>query len=332
MVKGKKVVYKNFDENVEAFKNFCNKKLSRSEKQINFLVELYKKKYEKYGCSLLDWNIIVDLMDDKMFIKKFGTKWYAFVGDGGTGKTTIAKNFFHFLDEDFTLDDLQLDTPSFIKRLADFEKDNSDKVLGKAIFMDEPDDSIHPQTATGRIFRKVLGKARQGHYALGICATDLNDIPTYIWRKIQVIVFTPYLGYAMVFKNRASKEQYPITEIRRKYAKEGYKIFFSLKKEGMALGFKTFGLQPFTASEERSYIGFKRKDFDDDLKELVKLLEDPVNKKAGLLDAKRKVRFEGYVKHKISRKKIVELEGLSEGAVSKLMLKYGLRDISPNHL
>lgn len=239
-------------------------------KRVKKFLEHYKERYDRFNRSFLDWRLAYTLMDDFHYCKRVGTRWFAFVGVGGSGKTTIAKNIFYYLDPKFTLIDLKLNVKEFIRGLGEADR------LGemRALFMDEPDDDIHPQTDLGRRFRKILGKARQGKYFFGICATDLTDIPPYIFRKIDVIVFTPYLGKYMFFKNRPKIKSYVVQQIRKEYQQKGYQVFFDLQADqGCLTGYTRPGT-PWTPDEEKEYLVMKEDDFQSDIKDAIKIIED----------------------------------------------------------
>lgn len=229
----------------------------RAEKFIKF----YSSRYDKYGRSFLDYRAAFWLMDDYYYTKNVGTRWFACVGVGGTGKTTLMKNILHFLDPLFNSEMLTFDMPTFINKLEGFKNTNA----MRACLMDEPDDAYSSQSTEGKKLRKIFGKARQQHIFVGICATDLKDIPTYIYRKLDAIFFCPHLKKAMLFKNRPKKQVYTLQEIRNNYSKKGYKVFFELMNTQGCLRFDTMAKTPID-HENKAYIRKKAKDYEKDLK------------------------------------------------------------------
>ena len=233
-------------------------------------IEFYKSRYDKYGRTFLDYKLAYWLFDDYHYVKRVGTKWYAFVGVGGTGKTTTAINVFHFLDNNFELNkSLCFDIHSFVKSLKAFETIGS----MKSCYLDEPDDLASYASKEGKYLRKICGKARQQKLFLGICATDLKDIPPYIYRKLDGIFFFPCLGKFMFFKNRPKKLSYVIQEIRDNYTKMGYKTFFVLKRHTGCLRGNCISKTHFTKEELDSYLNKKKKDYEKDIDTMLKILK-----------------------------------------------------------
>ena len=228
-------------------------------------MQVYCSRYDKFNRSFIDYNLAFWLMDDMAHVNKIGTKWYAFLGVGGVGKTTILKNVFYFLDNTFEPKRLSTDIREFITHIAEFETVNA----GKAVAMDEPDDDIGSQSKAGKKLRKIFGKIRQQKLFLGICATDLKDIPPYIFRKLDGIIFCPVLGEYWFFKNRPKQGSYILQEIRNQYSEKGYKVFQELKNRTGCLRGHTMAGTPFNPAQEQGYLKDKAADFRRDLTEFV---------------------------------------------------------------
>ena len=73
----------------------------------------YSSRYDKYNRSYIDWHLAYSLMADYYHLQKKGSKWFAYVGVGGTGKTTLMKNVCYYLDAGFNPD-------TFAKRMDEF--------------------------------------------------------------------------------------------------------------------------------------------------------------------------------------------------------------------
>lgn len=251
-------------------------RLKYGEDRAQKFIDLYKSRWDKYQRSYLDYKFAWVLTDDYYKVKGLGTKWYAIVGPGGTGKSTLAANMFYFLDH--TLDASRAnitDVEAFIKKLHSFEKIGS----MKAVFMDEPEDKLTSQSKKGKILRAVLGKARQQQLFLGFLATDLKDIPTYIFRKLDGIVFLPRHGVGLYFKNQPTKYSYPLQRIRMNYDRMGYNTFFLLRTE---LGCLTFSTHKGIIYNEKLYQEYLKRKKDDYTKTIQSLLDEMSgkNKKA----------------------------------------------------
>jgi len=294
---------------------------SVGEEKAKVFIERYSQRYDHIKKPLIDWRLAYSLMDDYNYCKRVGTRWFAFVGTGGTGKSTLLKNVFYWLDDRFQPDDLTLEVDSFIKKLGDMDRFNKMRALA----MDEPDDDIHPQTEKGKLFRKTLGKARQGRYFFGICATDLTDIPPYIYRKIDVIIFTPYLTKGMIFKNKPKQKSYLVQQIRKEYQEKGYKVFFELQSAEGCLNFFTKKNTAWSIEEEEIYVKTKKSDFHDGIKQLIDLID---NKGKPKLSAERSLIKEKVMKafakgnSAISVKKMF---GLGSDTLAKYKKEYNER-------
>lgn len=253
----------NFGKHKEEIYNLIKDKhgIEKADKFLNH----YSARYDKYNRSYIDWKLAYALMTDYNHLQKRGSKWYAYVGVGGTGKTTLMKNVSYFLDPDFNPDTFSRTMNEFVVKLGKLPTVKAKR----AIALDEPDDSYHMASKQGKILRRILGKLRQQHLAIGLCATDLNDIPPYIFRKLDGIFFLPNRGKFMFYKNKPKKKSYLIQEIRAEYSKKGYQIFFELQnKEGCLTG-QTIGGSPYDLDYEKGYLKDKEDDYRSDIDEFI---------------------------------------------------------------
>lgn len=230
---------------------------------VDIFMDYYAKKYEPFGRNLIDFRLAWALMDDYFYVKNNGTKWYAIVGIGGTGKTTLTKNLMYFQDSSFRQTPrMAFDYQKFTSHLQSMQKMNG-------VFLDEPDDDVHPMSAAGRKLRSLCGKARFQHFFIGICATDLSDIPSFIYKKLSGIIFLPYKGKGYFFKDSPEKGIYIIQRIKKEYKDEGYGVFMKLAKhEENCIEFYTHNMSPLSAEQEVKYIDEKTSDYDRTIKEL----------------------------------------------------------------
>lgn len=227
-------------------------------------IDYYSKSYDKFGRSFINYKLALSLMDDRGYCKRVGTRWFAFVGIGGTGKSTLAKNVNYFLDNSF--DHSRMDTEmegliGIIQKLPFGER--------KACMLDEPDDSIAAHSKQGKVLRKIFGKVRQQKIFISICATDLKDIPPYIFRKLDGVFFTNFLGHGMFIKNNPKRMKYLLQELRMNYDKFGYKIFYRFRGNDGCLEFDTIKATPLDSSNSK-YLFDKKQDYITDLDNFVK--------------------------------------------------------------
>ena len=277
-------------------------------KKAEKFIQYYSKSYDLFNRSFIDYRLAFWLMDDIAYVKRVGTRFYAFVGVGGTGKSTLLKNVFYYMDNSFNLSRLRFNVPDFVNDFPKLEKLNAEA-------MDEPDDEISSNSKQGKIFRKILGKSRQHQLIIGMCATDLKDIPPYFFRKLDGIFFTPYLGKYMFFKNRPKQFSYVLQEIRKKYNDIGYKVFFQLKKDVGCLYGDTIKATPFDAKHEKSYTDEKWADYMQDVKDFNKTNEkkpETTDRDKIILNMKQKGK---------THQEISQLIGLSRRRVSQILSK-----------
>jgi hypothetical protein len=149
----------------------------------------------------------------------------------------------------------------------------------RAALLDEPDSSIYPTSKEGIKLRSILGKARQQSLFLGYCATDMKDIPNYIYKKITGIFFTPHLGEGMFFKDRPKHHIFVMQTIKQQYEKMGYKAFFINRASMGCISFRTIKATPFNPEQELSYLKDKMDDYKKDIKSFIGMEKEHTKKK-----------------------------------------------------
>lgn len=271
----------------------------------------YNSRYNQFNRNLLDYKVAWALYDDYHYVKNNGTKYYAAVGPGGSGKTTIMKNAFYFLDDSFNM-----------ARIA-FEHRKSVEIIDglqnhQTLLLDEPDDDVSYQSLQGRKLRSMYGKMRFKKFHVGYCATNLMEIPSYIWKKLTGVFFLPYKGVGIFFKDEPMKKIYILDQIRKYYPDEGYNVFWRLARNGQnCIEFKTHRLSPLNPVEEAKYMQEKEDDFERTKREVKEAfgtekgipLKQPLDRELVI----QRMSDKGYTKEQIG-----EVLGLSSPYIKEL--------------
>lgn len=294
------MVTRSIDDYEQHKKDIYKKFLNQYGEKAKTFIKFYSHRYDKFKRSFLNYKVAWSIFDDYVQVKKTGIRWYAIVGTGGSGKSTLAKNVLYFLDPSFNQNRITTTAEGLVKILHSYP------AVGamKASLLDEPDQTIYPQSKEGNMLRSIFGKSRQQKIFMAYCATDMRDIPNYIYKKISGIFFTPYIGMGMFFKDRPKKLIYVVADLKNDYLKLGYKAFFKYAKSDGCLKFKATKKTPLTQEEEQEYLDKKEEDYKNDIETF---LEYSKKKKMG------KTTQEG-VKEKLIKN--MKAKGLTDGQVA----------------
>lgn len=226
-------------------------------------IEYVKLRCDSKKRVFLDKKFMWMLFDDFCLIEKSGIRWYAIVGSGGTGKTTVAKNIGKFFDPSFNSARMCFDMDEMVTNLIKFPTVDA----MKGICLDEPDQDIHPSSKKGKKARDILGKARQQKILALYCATDMYDIPDYIYKKITGIFFCNRVGRAVFYRDQPNENIFIISKLKILYKIHGYKAFYlpDIRKHGVSGS--TMKETPLSEVDERKYIDKKVSDYEATLKE-----------------------------------------------------------------
>lgn len=295
-------------ENYEQHKKDIHKIVCRKfgKKKADKFIRLYSDRYDKFGRSFIDYRLALNLMEDVKHVNKIGTRVFAAVGVGGTGKSTLLKNILYWLDGEFKSQYCSMDVLSFIKNLKELPTTKS----MRAVMLDEPETEIYATSKTGGKLRKITGKWRQQSLFVGFCATDLTDIPPYLFKKVEVLFFLPYWGVCYMVRNKPRLKSYPVQKIRMSYMQgsKGYNVFYELKKKRTKgfYQFKTMSKAPMDEIEGKEYDKKKAEDYESDITSILEVLDVKEKPKLGKRD---KLIVNWWQKGK-TNKEIAELLGV----------------------
>lgn len=227
-------------------------------------LDYYLVVYKTHGRSYIDYRLGIALFDEYKSAKRIGTRLYACIGIGGAGKTTIMKNVLYFLDPTLNNSMITTEMKQSMNLLLQVPKDSY-----KSILMDEPDDEIHQSSKEGKQIRRVAGKWRQHGVFIAICATDVSDIPPYLWKKVHGLFFCPDYGQVWFFQNRPKELKFPIQRIKRDIMQYGYDLLVALRKHARI--FKSYGETPLD-NEKTEYEETKWDDYIEDINKTINIL------------------------------------------------------------
>lgn len=300
--------YKGYIQKTQEFFNKYGENRSKE------FIEYVKLRCDTKKRVFLDKKFMWMLYDDFCLIKNSGIRWYAIVGTGGTGKTTVAKNIGRFFDPSFNSARMCFDMDEMVSNLIKFPTTDA----MKAICLDEPDQDIHPSSKKGKKARDILGKARQQKILALYCATDMYDIPDYIYKKITGIFFCNRLGKAIFYRDQPQHNIFIMSRLKILYKIHGYKAFYlsDIRKYGVSGG--TMKETPLTVRDTDKYIHKKTTDYEDTLKEF------KIKKTKDKMMSDRNKQIVQMLKRGTKTTTIANKFDISPSRVSYLKKKYGL--------
>ena len=234
------------------------------------------------------------LRDDYAKIKNGNIIMYLIVGLGNVGKSTLAKNICYFIDKKFS--------PEFvvwgITELMDKIYENID-LRGRAYQCDEPNDIPSPQSIQGKLLKQVAGQLRQQESFICFCSTDFKDIPSTIINKVTNLIYLDKQGHGYMIQDRPEYNEYPLSDIKKNYCREGYQSITNALKKFQFLEMRTHKdniLSVLDPEGERKYLETKKKE----LKRSIELFKTSLQTKSGqhVLNANKRIE---------RNKKIIEL-------------------------
>lgn len=283
--------------------------------------KFYKNRYDRWGRSFIDYRLAFTLIDDYYQVRKLGTICYGIVGTKGQGKSTLMKNIMYWLHPYTTHKYITDKITKAIDMLDSFPPVDARRPVG----LDEPDGGYHFSSKEGMALRRVVGAWRQQQIYFLMCATDMANIPPYIYRDLDVLIFVPYHGIAYVFRNKPRLRQYIVQDIKREYNKRGtgYGVFFEIakKKPSGFLKINTHQTSPLDLKEGKAYLTSKARGYKEDIKYAKRLLDEQNKFTKPEKESERVKIVEHMRKQGKSLREIGDLVGVSKQAIHYTLKK-----------
>ncbi len=239
----------------------------------------------------------------------------AFVGPGGTGKSTLAKQVFFTLNPKFSYKKgIAETTDRFVEKLE--QADHFDCIL-----LDEPDETLHSLSKKGKLLKSILGRIRQKNLFMGICATELTSIPSLIYNKLDSIFYMPEPPRFEFYINNPSKEYYPVQMIKKGYKDSGYSIFKKVKQSNLFIRGMFSKESPLSLEDEKEYLKEKEGDLNRTFKEYAKSKEGGHQNITDNIQVRNYFIKKMYKDGKGTQKEIGKLFNLRRDTINKILKK-----------
>jgi len=285
------------------------------EERADKFIKFYSSRWDKFQRSYIDYRVAFKMVDEYYWVKKVGTRFYAIVGSGGTGKSTLAINLFYFLDTTFDIKRANITTVSdFLDKLDEYPK------IGamKSLYMDEPDNQAHSLSKEGKKIADVAGRWRQQQMFLGILATDIRDIPLTLFNKLHGIIYLPKHGTGIMYRDSPNKEQIVMNALKKDYKQIGYAVFYKYINKFPNLRFSTHKGVIFNEEELKEYKKIKADDYSKTIKEAKQILNKNSKKYKQNPHLKEILKLK---KKGLSYREISKKIGITPGRISQILSK-----------
>jgi energy-coupling factor transporter ATP-binding protein EcfA2 len=293
-------------------------------KRAEKFMQIYCDRYDKYARRFIDWGLALDLLTDYKLTRKEGTRVYVIVGPGGQGKTTLMKTILHFLDSSYNISHLHTKMVEVIKDILNMPLRNSMKAIG----LDEPDDGYHFSSKEGKQLRAIIGKWRQQGLFFAMCATDVSDVPPYIFRKANAVIFVPRRGEAHLFRDLPEIRQYVLQEMKNAYSKKsGYGIFYDYAHKNLPgyLLIRTCAKSVLDMDTEKQYLTQKEDDYRAEMKKFVSGQDKDDSEKCGAYSERigkgKDIVYRLRAEHKLTFPEIAERLAMPQASVYEWWVK-----------
>jgi len=289
-------------------------------------IKFYRKRYNEHDRAYIHWRLAVMLMQDYADTKlENGSRFYGFFGPGGSGKSTLAMNIFYFLDPLFHHKHLHRKLEHFVEDTLSFPPIKALRAVG----LDEPDNTHHPNSPVTKKVRELFGEMRQQWLFTGVCATDLADVQGFWWKKFTGIFFvkkiSPVRGRAWFFRDDPHRKTYPVQWIKRYWHEKMYNAFEEAIFKFNAPSFDTMKHLPFPENEATEYLKDKAENFRRTGEEALQLFKNEKDKAKVKPQWKQKRDMVIYKEYKSGTKQteIANKYGLTQAMVSKICTEMG---------
>ena len=228
--KKKEALDKLRDVNYNRLKELQIKQLSMvyPKKYVEIYEHYISKKYDNLKQTYLDSRLMWRLFDDHLQLRQDNILFYAIVGLGGSGKTTLGCNMAYFHDSKVDGTSICWGFEDMVKRFDDWRDNKGEMEKRRALIIDEPNEVPNPTSSKGKALAEILGQLRQVNPIIIFCSTDMKDIPPTAFRKLKCILYIKSRGTAVYIRDDPYRDQYYLSDLKKMYLQKGYKAFKDL--------------------------------------------------------------------------------------------------------